>query len=219
MVRTYVKKTVRGHYGNKNLEDALKAINDGMPLIRASREHGIPARTLRRHRDRKVVQPGKVALGRHLPALPPHVDKELHDHIQMMERSMYGLTVNDVKRLAFEIAESYKLKHPFNKVSRKAGRDWLNGFFNRYPDLSIRSPQATNLSRAVAFNRPQVQRFYALYKEILQKRQFLPSQIWNMDETGITNVHRPVNIVATKGVKQVSKMTSGERGKTVTVIC
>ena len=32
-----------------------------------------------------------------------------------------------------------------------------------------------------------------------------------------TNV--PVNIVATKGIKQVSKMTSGERGKTVTVIC
>src|SRR6218665_894876 len=36
MVRTYIKKTVRGHYGNKNLEDALKAINDGTPLVRAS---------------------------------------------------------------------------------------------------------------------------------------------------------------------------------------
>ena|SRR6218665_902606 len=121
---------------------------------------------------------------------------------------MYGLTVNDVKHLAFEIAESYHLKHPFNKFSGKAGRDWLNGFFHQYPDLSIRCPQATNLSCAVVFNRPQMQRFYALYKEVLQKRQFFPSQIWNMDETGITNVHRPVNIVAMKGIKQVSKMTS-----------
>ena len=40
-----------------------------------------------------------------------------------------------------------------------------------------------------------------------------------MDETGTTCVHRPAKIVASKGVRQVSKITSGERGKTVTVIC
>ena len=56
-------------------------------------------------------------LGRHVPALPAHVEQELHDHIQMMERSLYGLAVNDVKRLAFEIAESYKLNHPFSKAT------------------------------------------------------------------------------------------------------
>jgi len=39
-----------------------------------------------------------------------------------------------------------------------------------------------------------------------------------MDETGKTNVQRPQRIVATKGVRQVSKMASGERGKTVTVV-
>ena len=81
MVRTYVKKTERGQYGNKNLEDELKAVND-----RTSKEYGKPARTLRRHRDNKVQQPGKVALGRHLPALPSHVEKELHDHIQTMDQ-------------------------------------------------------------------------------------------------------------------------------------
>ena len=40
-----------------------------------------------------------------------------------------------------------------------------------------------------------------------------------MDETGISNVHKPANIVATKGARAVGKMTSGEKGKTVTVIC
>jgi hypothetical protein len=40
-----------------------------------------------------------------------------------------------------------------------------------------------------------------------------------MDETGITNVQKPGKIVSTKGVRQVSRMTSGERGSTVTVIC
>ena len=40
-----------------------------------------------------------------------------------------------------------------------------------------------------------------------------------MDETGISNVQKPGPVVATKGVRQVGKMTSGERGATVTVIC
>ena len=40
-----------------------------------------------------------------------------------------------------------------------------------------------------------------------------------MDETGVSNVHKPVNIIATKGARSVGKITSGERGKTVTVIC
>ena len=44
-------------------------------------------------------------------------------------------------------------------------------------------------------------------------------QVWNMDKTGITNVHKPGNIIATNGSKSVGKITSGEKGRTVTVIC
>ncbi|CAB3229460.1 unnamed protein product [Arctia plantaginis] len=34
---------------------------------------------------------------------------------------------------------------------------------------------------------------------------FGQNQIWNVDETGITTVHKPKKIVACKGIKQVSK--------------
>lgn len=40
-----------------------------------------------------------------------------------------------------------------------------------------------------------------------------------MDETATTTVQRSTKIVATKGVKQVSKATSGERGVLVTTCC
>ena len=45
------------------------------------------------------------------------------------------------------------------------------------------------------------------------------SQVYNMNESGLTAVHRPGRILAKTGQKQVGKVTSGERGKTVTVIC
>ncbi|XP_046666483.1 MFS-type transporter clz9-like [Homalodisca vitripennis] len=42
--------------------------------------------------------------------------------------------------------------------------------------------------------------------------------IWNIDETGVQTVQRPNKIVAQKGVRQVGKATSAERGQTVTMV-
>jgi len=90
-----------------------------MPLIRASKEYSIPARTLRRHRDKKVQTPGSVNLGRHVPALPAEVEHELHEHIKSMEKSLYGLTVRDVQRLVFDVAEHSGVQHPFNREKKE----------------------------------------------------------------------------------------------------
>lgn len=55
-------------------------------------------------------------------------------------------------------------------------------------------------------------------EEILNKQNSLRSghRIFNLDETGTTTVHSPVKIVAPKGIKQLNKCTSGERGVLVT---
>ena len=100
-----------------------------------------------------------------------------------------------------------------------AGKEWLRSFMKRNEDLSIRAPEATNISRAVGFNRAQVAIFTNLLKECVQSGQYSAQSMWNVDESGITNVHKPCNIEATKGAREVNKITSGERGATVTVIC
>ena len=100
-----------------------------------------------------------------------------------------------------------------------AGYDWLRGFSTRHTDLSVRIPQGTSLARAVGFNRIKVGQFFEAYRDLLGKHTFTESAIWNMDETGITNVHVPGKVIATKGARQVGKMMSGRRGATVTSIC
>jgi hypothetical protein len=70
MVRHYVKKTDRGSYGNEKLRKALQELEKGIPLLRVSVAHGIPRRTLRRHRDNLVTCPGTVSLGRFKQNLP-----------------------------------------------------------------------------------------------------------------------------------------------------
>uniref|UniRef100_A0A6V7J286 Ig-like domain-containing protein n=1 Tax=Bracon brevicornis TaxID=1563983 RepID=A0A6V7J286_9HYME len=51
------------------------------------------------------------------------------------------------------------------------------------------------------------------------KYNFSPSQIFNVDVTGISVVPDAVPVVAEKGQKRVGPIASGERGKNVTVIC
>lgn len=75
------------------------------------------------------------------------------------------------------------------------------------------------MSRAVAFNEANKNRFYEIYKHELQKEQFTASRVWNVDETGFIAVHAPRKILAKRGLKQVGKITSGEKGVTTTAVC
>ena len=53
----------------------------------------------------------------------------------------------------------------------------------------------------------------------MRRHGFGPNEILNMDETGVTTVHKPDKVVAQRGHKQVGSLTSGERGTLVTVAC
>ena len=124
-----------------------------------------------------------------------------------------------MRHIAFELANKSGLSHPFNMDNQSAGKDWLWGFLNRHQDLSIRSPTGTSLNRIRGFTRESVAGFFDVLRGILERNAFTPLNIWNMDETGVSSVVSPSNVIATKGVRQVRKITSGERGKNVTVVC
>ena len=88
------------------------------------------------------------------------LENALLKKIKEMERLLFGMTAEDVRKIAFEFAKKMGLKTRFAKDSQMAGKDWLYGFLKRHPDLTIRSPEATSMARAVGFNGPQVTRFF-----------------------------------------------------------
>ena len=45
MVRSYKRKTERRKYGGGQLGKALRAVRDGIPLLKASKQFGVPVRT------------------------------------------------------------------------------------------------------------------------------------------------------------------------------
>jgi helix-turn-helix, Psq domain len=160
MPRKYKRVSDRGKYGQTALTAALDAIKSGCSLKKAERDFGVPRKTLRRHRDGKVLSPGTAHLGGCNTVLHFEFERQLVAHIQTMQGALFGLTTVDVRKLAFQLADKLHLNHRFNTSRKTAGLDWLSGFLSRHAELSIRSPQGTSLIRAVGFNRPKVNQFF-----------------------------------------------------------
>jgi len=216
MVRHYKRKSTRGSYGKKALDAAVDKVRTGqMSKQKTSMTYGVPRKTLNRHLNGLVKKPG--CLGRFAPVLNKEYEEALVKHAIDLQRMFFGLATGDLRRLAFDLAEQNHLEHPFK--NNKAGKFWLQSFLKRHPELSVRSPEPTSLVRAVGFNKPVVLKFFELYKEELGKDAFSGDRIWNADESGLTVVHKPQKVLAKKGDKQVGRITSGEKGETITIIC
>ena len=130
----------------------------------------------------------------------------------------FGLNREDIMRLAFTIAERSGRSHPFH--DGMAGRGWLDAFRSRHPQISLRSPQALSFCRASMASKSTIDDFFAKLGSLYGWLNLIakPMQIYNIDETGITVVHKPGKVFSELGRKHVYSLTSGERGKTHTVV-
>lgn len=215
----YKRKTTRGAYGDEALKKALEDLSTGVAVKEVARRYGIAPKTLRNHRDKRVRRPGVVRLGRFESDLDTVAEEELVTVIKTMEKALFGLTAIDIRKLAFDLAETCKISHRFNKNSRMAGEEWFRKFMLRHSDLSIRVPEPTSIARAVGFNFPQVMKFFTQLETLIGECEATSVKVWNADETGISTVQKPVKIIATKGSRSVGRITSNERGQTITAMC
>ena len=126
----------------------------------------------------------------------------------------FGLSRDDVMFTAFRIAEKSGRTHPFVKGS--AGRSWFDGFKLRHPNLTLRSAQSLSHSRATSANDEIMRDYFAKLASVCARLNILskPMQIYNMDETGISIVHKPGRVIAEYGRRNVWAVTSAEKGKT-----
>lgn len=142
---------------------AIEAVNkNGMGWLRAAKTFGVPQATLRRHalNKNKILKPKNKGLERYKTTFPLEVEKQLADHLKLMETRFFGFTCKEVQELAYQLAEKNGFENRFNKERKRAGQEWLSGFRRRNKDISLRKPEPTSAARAQAFNKPQIERFF-----------------------------------------------------------
>ena len=105
------------------------------------------------------------------------------------------------------------------RVLRVRVRVCSPSFFIKKCNISYRTPEATSLARATAFNRYIVNEFFDNLASVMDRYKFISNRIFNVDETGVTTVQSPKQVLAAKGTKQIGSITSRERGELVTLVC
>nr|XP_047138967.1 uncharacterized protein LOC124814907 [Hydra vulgaris] len=216
MPRNYNRKTEIKY----RLEDLKKAIKDvknkTFSLSQASLAYSVPKTTLFDYCKKEfITQPrgGRKCI------FSDAQEKELKEYIVKCSQVFYGLTIEMVRKIAFKFAERNKLTHKFNRKTQLAGKDWYYSFIKRHSNISLRKPEPTSLNSINGFNATEVKMFFENLETLQKTYHFDPNHIYNVDETGISNVQRNSKILALKGQKQVGMATSAEEGSTTTVVC
>ncbi|XP_031342963.1 tigger transposable element-derived protein 1-like [Photinus pyralis] len=207
----------RGSWSVEQLQNAVNAVHNGQTLNQAARTFGVPWSTLKRR-----IQKGdmtKKPMGP-MSVLGKTNEKKIVRHIMKMQKFGFSPTRNEVRSIAFKLAEQLKLRHTFNKENEMAGLDWLHLFMSRNPELSIRKSEGISLARSRNMNKTNVLKYFDLLQDILVDNGLVnkPSNIYNMDESGLQLNNKPGYVVAAKGSKSVTNVTSGEKGETISVI-
>ena len=156
MPRKYKRTSLRGSYGNIALKVALKAILFRKKSVKStSKMYGIPCRTLRRHRDGKVSEPGKITFGRFYSILSAKYEKMFASYLLqvVINKTNQYLTSFTVRKLVYEFLEKNNIENCFNKNKNNlkiAGKDWYRGFVKRNPQiLTIISRKTRKINKNV----------------------------------------------------------------------
>ncbi|XP_072398037.1 uncharacterized protein [Diabrotica undecimpunctata] len=147
-------------------------------------------------------------------------ENELLTYIIKAAQWNYGVTVEEMRKLAYQYAKLNNVNYPESWDNNKtAGRQWYRCFRTSYNNkISLRKPEATSLGRMACFNKPNVLIFFDKLGEIYSRLKLTPQNVWNLDETGCPTVHKPVRVLGDIKAKQIGAATSGERGINVTMI-
>lgn len=219
-------KKVRQSWGEDRMKEALDQVCSSQMTIReASERFGVPKSTLgRRAKDVRggkelYIKPKMGNTKAFSRTFTDEQETSLYNHVKSLDSQLMPLSKKEFLSLAYKYAEKLGVDHRFNKDKKEAGKDFFYDFMKRFPDISLRTAEATSLQRAAGFNREQVDRFFDKLTDLMDKFNFSPSKIFNADETGVTCVHTDrLKVMSIRGKKQVGKLTSAERGRNVTVL-
>ncbi|KAI4470958.1 hypothetical protein MML48_1g05839 [Holotrichia oblita] len=125
-------------------------------------------------------------------------EAEVSKYIKTCSNMNCSMTYKKIRLLAYDYARilpSCKIPDQWG-INKKASIDWLKGFMKRNRDnISLRKPE--NLAKATGFNRKAVSEFFDNYCVVFKQYKFKSEQIYNIDETGVTTVLKPVKILST----------------------
>lgn len=116
MPRKYNRKTDRVSIPLKELERAVKEVEEGKTIRQVGKEMKICRMTIKRYMEKKkigeVTKPGYERTASANRVLPEQMEKELADHIKTLAAMFHGITALKCRELAFEFGQRNYIDMP-----------------------------------------------------------------------------------------------------------
>ena len=155
----------RKQWSEESMTAALKAVEHGMSVSRASRDFGVPRSTIYDRFTGRVVhgvKPGPK------PYLDQSEEEELGKYLKHCAKLGYGKTRKDV----LSIVESTTTERGTLRSSHVSD-GWWRRFKERHGDLSLRQGDNTAHVRMDAMNQDTVDHYFALLHDTLKNHGLL----------------------------------------------
>ncbi|XP_003240827.1 uncharacterized protein LOC100571979 [Acyrthosiphon pisum] len=228
MPRKYERTSVRKSWENKDMEVAILDVTRKVLSVNAAAlKYKIPEPTLRRYLKKRIHplegEEFRIEfpqnLGRFKKTFSAAQVEELKQYVTDIDKRAFGLSRKQFANVCFDYAEKNGVTHRFNTEKKSAGEGFIREFM-RECGLTMRKPESTSVARLMAFNRVNVSNFFELLRDVRLKYSFTAEQIYNVDETGFSTVAtKTPKVITPVGTRRVIKISSAERGVTVTCVC
>lgn len=168
----------------------------------------------------RVKGTGHRSGGRNDPRLLTREQEgELAERILYLADHGFPLTMDKVRETAFEYARANGIKEfsPHSK-DKKGGRKWFKFFMQRFPELAMKTARQISRNRAKAVTKEAIDNWFLEYNSVLNEKKISdPRYIWNVDETGVTNMPKPSTFIGRKG-SDLKQIVADERPQISTII-
>ncbi len=190
LCKTPKRPSKRITWTNEQMLAAMKAVEDAQSVRQAACDHGVPRSTLKDRIHGRVVygtKPGPK------PYLSSSEENELETFLKKCAQVGYGKTRRDVMGIAESVATDKGVLK-----GERISEGWWRRFLERQPKLTLRCGDSTAHVRMDAINKETLDQYFTLLKDVMEEHDLLnkPSQIYNMDESGVSLDPKSPNIVA-----------------------
>lgn len=155
------------NYDNSELVTAAKMVNEQkMSIYKAAKVNGVPWSTLKDYLKR--AYPALVPKMGRPYALTSDLELQIFDYIIQMQELRFGLTVFQVRKIAYKIAKAVGRGSYFNEEKESASKWWWMNFKKRY-NLTLRVPENLAAYRASMANSHMISDFYSKLDSLMIK--------------------------------------------------
>jgi len=105
--------------------------------------------------------------------------------------------------------------------NKRVPNGWYYRFMKRQDSLTLCKGDPIANIRMDCLTKETMTNYFDLLKFVLEKHKLMdsPSQIYNVDKTGMPLDHRPPKVVTKRGQKKVRSRTSGNKTQVTVIAC